>query len=117
MVLREREALSLLGAWAARGSVPLSTLMLGDCFDRMREIPDASVDMVLCDLPYGTTQNKWDTVLSLERLWAEYWRVCRGAVVLTAADAVRQGARRLVHSPTEIRMDLGERACNGTLER
>ena len=77
--------MSLLGAWAAQRSAPTSTLMLGDCFDRMREIPDASVDMVLCDLPYGTTQNKWDTVLPLDRLWVEYWRGCRGAVVLTAA--------------------------------
>lgn len=59
----------------------------GDCFDVMRAIPDASVDMVLCDLPYGTTQNKWDSVLPLDRLWAEYWRVCKpnAAVVLTAA--------------------------------
>lgn len=78
--------LSLLEAWAARQTtVEPSRLMLGDCFDRMREISDGSVDMVLCDLPYGTTQNKWDTVLPLDRLWAEYWRVCRGAVVLTAS--------------------------------
>ncbi len=60
---------------------------LGDCFDRMAELPDASVDMVLCDLPYGTTQNKWDSVLPLDRLWTEYWRLCKpsAAVVLTAA--------------------------------
>jgi site-specific DNA-methyltransferase (adenine-specific) len=51
----------------------------------MRQIPDGSVDMVLCDLPYGTTQNKWDTVLPFERLWTEYKRLCRGAIVLTAA--------------------------------
>ena len=63
------------------------TFLLGDCFERMAEIADGSVDMVLCDLPYGTTQNKWDSVLPLERLWAEYWRVCKpnAAVVLTAA--------------------------------
>src|SRR5690606_30701887 len=44
------------------------------------------VDMVLCDLPYGTTQNKWDSVLPLDRLWEEYWRVLKpvGAVVLSA---------------------------------
>ncbi len=61
--------------------------MLGDCFERMRELPDASVDMVLADLPYGTTQNKWDSVLPLEPLWAEYWRVCKpnAAVVLTSS--------------------------------
>lgn len=62
------------------------TLMLGDCLDRMKEIPDGSVDMVLCDLPYGTTQNKWDSVIPLEPLWAEYRRVCKpsAAIVLTA---------------------------------
>lgn len=60
-------------------------LMLGDCLDLMRDIPDASIDLVLADLPYGTTQNKWDSVIPLDRLWAEYWRVCTGAVVLTAS--------------------------------
>jgi len=56
----------------------------GDCIELMRALPDASVDMVLCDLPYGTTQNKWDSALPLPRLWNEYKRVCRGAIVLTA---------------------------------
>ena len=37
----------------------------------MKEIPDKSVDLILCDLPYGTTQNKWDTVLDLEKLWGD----------------------------------------------
>jgi len=60
-------------------------LMLGDCLERMSEIADGSVDMVLCDLPYGTTQNKWDSVIPLDRLWTEYWRICKGAVVLTAS--------------------------------
>lgn len=57
-----------------------------DCFDAMKEIPDGVVDMILCDLPYGTTQNKWDSVLPFERLWKEYWRVAKpnAAVVLTA---------------------------------
>lgn len=61
--------------------------MLGDCLERMRELPDASVDMILCDLPYGTTQNKWDAVIPFEPLWTEYWRVAKpgAAVVLTAA--------------------------------
>ena len=62
------------------------TFLLGDCFDRMAEIPDNSVDMVLADLPYGTTQCSWDSVLPLARLWGEYWRVCKpnAAIVLTA---------------------------------
>lgn len=62
-------------------------LMLGDCLERMKEIPDGSVDMVLCDLPYGTTQNKWDAVIPFDRLWAEYNRLLhpRGVVALTAS--------------------------------
>jgi hypothetical protein len=62
-------------------------LMLGDCLERMKEIPDGSVDMILCDLPYGTTACKWDTVIPFEPLWEHYWRICKpnAAVVLTAA--------------------------------
>lgn len=60
-------------------------LQQGDCLELMRDIPDGSVDMVLCDLPYGTTQNKWDSVIPFDALWAQYKRICRGAVVLTGA--------------------------------
>lgn len=61
-------------------------LMQGDCLELMKQIPDASVDMILCDLPYGTTQNKWDCPVDLLRLWPEYWRVSKPgtAIVLTA---------------------------------
>lgn len=60
--------------------------MHGDCLERMKEIPDGSIDMVLCDLPYGTTQNKWDCVIPLSDLWLEYNRVCKrnAQIVLTA---------------------------------
>ena len=58
-----------------------------DCFDVFKEMPDGCVDMVLCDLPYGTTACKWDTVIPFEPLWAEYKRVCKpnAAIVLTAS--------------------------------
>lgn len=59
-------------------------LYRGDCLDIMADIADQSIDLILCDLPYGTTQNKWDSVIPFEILWEHYWRVCRGAVVLTA---------------------------------
>ena len=52
-------------------------LFLGDCLERMKEIPDGSVDMVMCDLPYGTTACKWDAVIPFAPLWAEYRRVCK----------------------------------------
>lgn len=59
----------------------------GDCLELMRLIPDGSVDMVLCDLPYGTTACSWDAIIPFEPLWREYWRVCKpnAAVVLTSA--------------------------------
>ena len=52
------------------------TLLLGDCLERMKEIPDNSVDLVLVDLPYGTTQNKWDSVIDLEIMWEQLKRIC-----------------------------------------
>ena len=55
-----------------------------DCLEGMKAIPDGSVDMVLCDLPYGTTRNKWDAIIPMGDLWAEYDRICKpnAAVVL-----------------------------------
>lgn len=60
-------------------------LMQGDCLELMKDIPDGSIDMILCDLPYGTTQNKWDSVIPFNDLWVEYRRVCNGMIVLTAS--------------------------------
>lgn len=59
--------------------------MLGDCLERMKEIPDHSVDMVLCDLPYGTTASPWDSVIPLELLWASYRRIDPKVLVMFAA--------------------------------
>lgn len=59
-------------------------LHYGDCLNVMRTIPDNSVDMVLADLPYGTTRCRWDVMIDLEKLWPEYIRVCRGAILLFA---------------------------------
>lgn len=62
-------------------------LHLGDCLELMKQIPDASVDMILCDLPYGTTACAWDSVIPFEPLWAEYRRIAKksAAIVLTAS--------------------------------
>ena len=58
----------------------------GDCLEAMKSIPDKSIDMILCDLPYGTTRNKWDTVIDLDLLWSQYERIIKdnGAIVLFA---------------------------------
>lgn len=60
-------------------------LLNGDCLALMAALPDQSVDMVLCDLPYGTTACAWDSVIPFDQLWAQYRRLCKGAVVLTCA--------------------------------
>ena len=58
----------------------------GDCLDLMKEIPDGSIDMILCDLPYGTTRNKWDSVIPFEPLWEQYLRIIKdnGCIALFA---------------------------------
>jgi DNA modification methylase len=64
----------------------LNKVIQGDCLEVMKEIPNESIDMILCDLPYGTTQNKWDSVIDLDLLWKHYERIIKknGAIVLTA---------------------------------
>ena len=67
--------------------IELNKIYNEDCLEGMKRIPDKSVDMILCDLPYGTTACKWDTIIPFEPLWAHYERVIKdnGAIVLTAA--------------------------------
>jgi len=62
-------------------------LMQGDCLERMKEIPDGSVDMILCDLPYGTTSCKWDAVIPFDMLWKQYERIAKqnAIIALTAS--------------------------------
>ena len=62
-------------------------LLRGDCLELMKDIPDKSVDLILCDLPYGTTACKWDEIIPFEPLWEQYERVIKdnGAIVLTAS--------------------------------
>ena len=72
-----------------------------DCIEGMKLIPDKSVDMILCDLPYGITQNKWDSVIPLDELWRAYRRIIKdnGAIVLTAAQPFTS---KLVMSQIEL---------------
>ena len=61
-------------------------LFKGDCLEIMKDIPDKGVDMILCDLPYGKTRNKWDSIISLDKLWEQYNRIIKdnGAIALFA---------------------------------
>jgi site-specific DNA-methyltransferase (adenine-specific) len=67
--------------------MPKIELIQGDCLEVMKDIPDKSIDMILCDLPYGTTACKWDTIIPFEPLWEQYKRIIKdnGAIVLTAS--------------------------------
>ena len=67
--------------------MPEIKIIHGDCLEIMPTLADKSVDMILCDLPYGTTACKWDTIIPFEPLWAQYKRLIKdnGAIVLTAS--------------------------------
>lgn len=83
----DADAIFEVGTMMITVSMPQHTLMLGDCLERMKEIPDGSVDAVVCDLPYGTTRCVWDAVIPFGPLWDLYNRVCKpsAAIVLTAS--------------------------------
>ena len=70
-------------------TLEVNNIYHGDCLELMQHIPDKSIDMILCDLPwlYGTTTNKWDTIIPLDRLWEQYERIIKGngAIVLTGS--------------------------------
>jgi DNA modification methylase len=70
-------------------------LRLGDCLEIMKEIPSKSIDAIICDLPYGTTQCKWDSVIDFKELWEQYNRVIKdnGAVVLFGAEPFSSALR------------------------
>ena len=65
----------------------INKVIQGDCLEVMKDIPDKSIDMILADLPYGTTACKWDTIIPFEPLWEQYKRIIKdnGAIVLTAS--------------------------------
>src|SRR5574344_1670095 len=66
----------------------INKVLQGDCLELMRNIPDKSIDMVLCDLPYGTTACKWDVIIPFEPLWEQYKRIIKdnGAIVLFGSE-------------------------------
>lgn len=63
-----------------------NSVIQGDCLEVMQNFPDKSIDMILCDLPYGTTQNKWDSIIDLNKLWEQYERIItdNGCIALTS---------------------------------
>ena len=75
--------------------MPKIELMQGDCLEKMKDIPDKSIDMILCDLPYGTTACKWDTIIPFEPLWEQYKRIIKdnGAIVLFGSEPFSSALR------------------------
>ena len=75
----------------------------GDCLELMKEIPDKSIDMILCDLPYGTTNCKWDSIIPFDKLWEQYKRIIKnnGAILLFGdepfASVLRGSNTKLYH--------------------
>lgn len=69
------------------GPFEVNSIVCGDCLEVMPQLPDKCFDMILCDLPYGTTACKWDTIIPFKPLWEQYKRIIkdRGAIVLTAS--------------------------------
>ena len=75
--------------------IELNKIYNEDCLEGMKRIPDKSVDMILCDLPYGTTACKWDTIIPFEPLWEQYKRVIKdnGAIVLFGSEPFSSSLR------------------------
>jgi site-specific DNA-methyltransferase (adenine-specific) len=92
----------------------LNSVNKGDCLEVMNNINDKSIDIILCDLPYGITTCKWDTPINLEQLWKHYKRIIKkgGAIVLTAT--MPFGARLIMSNPQWFRHELIWEKDNGS---
>ena len=87
-------------------------LYQGDCLEIMKEIPDKSIDMILCDLPYGATQCKWDSIIPFEPLWNQYNRIIKdnGAIVLFGTEPFSSKLRlsNIKHYKYDWKWDKGK---------
>ena len=82
------------------------TLINGDCLEVMKNIPDKSIDMILCDLPYGCTQNSWDSIIPFDLLWEEYHRVMKpNTAVVLFGDGIFSH-KLAMSNPKEFRYNL-----------
>ena len=88
----------------------VNRVLHGDCLHLLPLVPDRSVDMVLCDLPYGTTACKWDSVIPFEPLWAQYKRICKpsAAIVLTCSQPFTTTLYRQQLEAFQVLLGLGK---------
>ena len=91
----------------AIGFIPCyAQVFLGDCLEIMPQIKDKSIDAIICDLPYGTTQNKWDSVLPLDLLWAEYKRILKPNGMICLFGDLGFKARLILSNEQMFKYDL-----------
>lgn len=84
----------------------MTKLILGDCLDKMGSIPDGGIDLVLCDLPYGVTRNRWDSVIPMGRLWDEWHRVAKPNAAFILFGQGMFTANIMMSNPREWRYNL-----------
>ena len=89
-------------------------LQKGDCLELMKDIPDKSIDLILCDLPYGTTQNKWDTVIPFDKLWEQYNRIIKDNGAILLFSQMPFGANLIMSNPKIFRYEWVWEKDNGT---
>lgn len=88
--------------------------MQGDCLELMKDIPDSSVDMVLCDLPYGTTANAWDNIIPFEPLWEQYRRITKPNAAIVLFSQMPFTAKLVMSNIKEFRYEWIWKKPNGT---
>ena len=81
-------------------------LQQGDCLDVMKSIPDGSVDMILCDLPYGVTANKWDSIIPFNELWQAYNRIISSTGIIALHASQPFTSALVMSNPKMFRMDI-----------
>lgn len=91
-------------------------LINGDCLEKLGGVQSASIDLILTDLPYGITRNKWDSVIPLDKLWKQYTRIIKpsGAIALFGGRTIwsKTYVERSEVLPFSLRMDLGKDESN-----
>jgi site-specific DNA-methyltransferase (adenine-specific) len=102
------ENMNIIGAGqdTARRAPKINTITCGDCLEVMQDIPDKSVDMILCDLPYGVTQNKWDSTIPLGSLWGQYNRITKLSAVVVLFGQDKFTARVMLSNEVHHKYNL-----------
>ena len=94
--------------------IELDTIYNMDCLEGMKQIPDGTIDAVICDLPYGTTQNDWDSLIPLDDLWAQYHRICKPTSPIVLFSQQPFTSKLLMSNPKQFRYEWIWEKANGT---